>query len=112
MVVTSFKALPAICLLRFLLYDVFFFGTALSRPSHSSCSTDDIPAKPSNGMARADAADGGSRILRRAGSLRMDCAVCEGNGWNIGRSVCNGSDLSAMATVAVEVELVSNQMKR
>jgi len=40
----------------------------------------------------------------------MDCAVCEGNGWNIGRSVCNGSDLSAMATAGVEVELVSNQM--
>lgn len=40
--VTSSRALPAFCLLLFLLYDVFFFGTAFSIPSHS----------PSNNLGR------------------------------------------------------------
>lgn len=37
-VVTSFKAFPASCRDLFLLYDVFFFGTARSTDSHISCS--------------------------------------------------------------------------
>lgn len=99
-VVTSFKAFPAICRCLFLLYDVFFFGTARNRPSHSSCSIDDMPAKPNNGIVSAEAAAGGSRILCKTGSLRMDCGVWEGIGWNIGRRVCSGSDLAAIATEA------------
>ena len=36
--VTSFKALPARNRCRFFLYEVFFFGTALSMPCHISAS--------------------------------------------------------------------------
>ena len=38
--VTSFRALPAICLCRFFICDVFFFGTAFSMPSHISWSSE------------------------------------------------------------------------
>lgn len=34
--VTSFKALPAICLCLFFICEVFFLGTAFSMPSHMS----------------------------------------------------------------------------
>ena len=38
--VTSFRALPAICLCRFFICDVFFFGTAFRMPSHISSSSE------------------------------------------------------------------------
>ncbi|KAI0440953.1 hypothetical protein F4803DRAFT_442964 [Xylaria telfairii] len=38
--VTSFKALPAICLCLFFMCDVFFLGTALRMPSHMSPSNE------------------------------------------------------------------------
>lgn len=38
--VTSFRPLPAICLCRFFMCDVFFFGTAFRIPSHISSSSE------------------------------------------------------------------------
>jgi len=95
--VTSFNALPAICLERFFEYEVFFFGTALSKPSHSSCNSDEMPEIPSNGIARAAAAEGGSRILCSAGILRSGRAVC-GIGWKKGASDWKGNGLRAIVT--------------
>ena len=37
---TSFRPLPAICLCRFFICDVFFFGTAFRIPSHISSSSE------------------------------------------------------------------------
>lgn len=42
--VTSFRALPAICLCLFFMCEVFDFGTALSIPSHMSPKIEGIPA--------------------------------------------------------------------
>jgi len=93
--VTSFNALPAICLERFFEYEVFFFGTALSKPSHSSCNSDEMEI-PSNGTARAAAAEGGSRILCRAGILRSGREVY-GTGWKKGSSDWMGNGRKAIA---------------
>jgi len=93
--VTSFNALPAICLERFFEYEVFFFGTALSKPSHSSCNSDDMPEIPSNGTASATAAEGGSRILCRAGILGRGRAVC-GIEWKKGTSDWKGNGRRAI----------------
>lgn len=66
--VTSFKALPAICLCLFLECDVFFFGTALSIPSQMPSSRDGIEGRPSwnpAGMARERDGRKGSEIRRK-----------------------------------------------
>jgi len=95
--VTSFKALPAICLERFFEYEVFFFGTALSKPSHSSCNSDEMPEIPNNGTARATAAEGGSRILCKVGILKSGDAVY-GIGWKKGASDWKDNDRRAIMT--------------
>jgi len=73
---TSFKALPAICLWRFFMCEVFFFGTARSTESHSSCRKDERPIAAKAGYRRAREGRFGSGSIRRFG-LRVGVA----KGW-------------------------------
>ena len=67
--VTSFRALPAICLCLFFECDVFFFGTALSIPSQMPSRRDGIEGRPSwNAAGTARERDGRKgRAVRRNG---------------------------------------------
>ena len=94
--VTSFRPLPAMNRWRFLRYDVFFFGTALSMPSHISVregnegSESDGIASPANGVG-SNVRNGCERRWRsgrfrtgRTGPLRAGSSVCHSGG--IGRA--------------------------
>jgi hypothetical protein len=75
--VTSLSPLPAINRWRFLRYDVFFFGTALSRPSHISDS-DGNEGSDSEGIANAA---NGVGIVRKGCERR-----CRRGGFRTGRT--------------------------
>jgi hypothetical protein len=100
--VMSFKPLPAMNRWRFLRYDVFFFGTALSMPSQISAS-DGIDGSDSDGNASAPkgvliAPKGCERRCRngrfrmgRMGPLRPGSRVCHSGGSGRASAIVTGS---------------------
>lgn len=79
--VTSFNALPAICLCRFFMCDVFFFGTARSIDSQMPDRSPETPAMAAMaGAGRRSATGRSGRCCRRrssGGSVR-DGALAAG----------------------------------
>jgi hypothetical protein len=100
--VTSFNALPAICLCRFFMWEVFFFGTARSKPSHISRNTSETEANAARGNASGDENAAGASIRRITGvessGWRANCAG--GKRCSID---CNGRSLAAIAAAIVQM---------
>jgi hypothetical protein len=103
--VISFSPLPAMNRWRFLRYDVFFFGTALSIPSQMS-PNDGSDGSDSEGMARAAKGVGSVRkgCERRCSSGRFRTGRTAPLGARPGSSVCqSGGSGRARAIVGVMV---------
>lgn len=69
MLLTSFNALPASCLCRLFMWEVFFLGTAFSTPSHMS---DRRPGRFSDIVGIDMVAGESSRFENRGSGLNVD----------------------------------------
>lgn len=87
--------------------DVFFFGTALSIPSHISRRKSDTPAKAVIGIASARAGIEGIGIRRKKGDVRYGWRVTAGcSNWTIEGM---GGSRRAMVVRCMRTEVVRGE---